>query len=90
MSQAYCNNCKEVIPLNGHIKKAVCKCGGTGLIVAYSRWSDKIGWDYFDSNGKFLKFVAHIPYGLTVEHPEITEVKQPIKQLGLFEIANNS
>lgn len=82
MSQAYCNNCKEIIPLNGHIKKAVCKCGGTGLIVAYSRWNDKVGWDYFDNQGKFLKFVAHIPFGESgiVEQ----SAKAPIKQLDLF------
>lgn len=63
MSQAYCNTCKEIVPLNCHIKKAVCKCGSKDLIMACSRWSDKVGWDYFDRAGKFLKFVPHIPYG---------------------------
>jgi len=63
MPHAYCDTCKEIISINCHIKKAVCNCGSKDLIGAYSRWSDKIGWDYFDSHGKFLKFVEHIPYG---------------------------
>ena len=78
MSQAYCNTCKQIVPLNCHIKKAVCTCGAKDLIGAYSRWSDKIGWDYFDRAGKFLKFVQHIPYGLAVEQPEV-EKKPEVK-----------
>lgn len=80
MSQAYCNTCKEIIPLNSHIKKAVCKCGGKDLIVVCGRWNDKCGWDYFDRRGRFLKFVEHIPFG--VEQPEI-ENKPKFQQLQL-------
>lgn len=69
------------MPLNAHIKKAVCSCGSTGLIVAHGRWNDKCGWDYFDKQGRFLKFVAHIPYGGTVEQ---TENKPKFQQLPLF------
>jgi len=82
MSQAFCNTCKEIIPLKCHIKKAVCTCGSKDVIGAYSRWSDKIGWDYFDSQGRFLKFVAHVPYGETgtVEQSEVV-IKKPVEQL---------
>ena len=85
MSHAYCNTCKEIIPLKCHIKKAVCTCGSKDVVGAYSRWSDKIGWDYFDSQGRFLKFVAHVPYGETgtVEQSE-TKQHSPIKQIELF------
>jgi len=84
MSQAYCNNCEEVIPLNGHMKKAVCECGGTGLNVAYSRWTDKVGWDYYDNQGKFLKFVPHIPFEESGNEKQ-PEIKQSsLKQLDLF------
>lgn len=84
MSQAYCNTCKEIIPLKCHIKKAVCSCGSKDLIMACSRWNDKIGWDYFDSKGNFLKFVAHIPYGSTENHVEETKQHLTIKQIELF------
>jgi len=84
MSHAYCNTCKEIIPLKCHIKKAVCTCGSKDVIGAYSRWSDKIGWDYFDSQGRFLKFVAHVPYdGLSVEQSEVV-IKKPVEQLKLL------
>lgn len=85
MSQAYCHTCKEIVPLNCHIKKAVCTCGAKDLIGAYSRWSEKIGWDYFDSKGRFLKFVAHVPYGETVPQEKTEPEKQSaITQLPLF------
>ena len=86
MSHAYCNTCKEIIPLKCHIKKAVCTCGSKDVIGAYSRWSDKIGWDYFDSKGQFLKFVGHIPYGETGSVEQSVETKQlpELKQLDLF------
>lgn len=83
MSQAYCHTCKEIIPLKCHIKKAICSCGSKDLIMACSRWNDKIGWDYFDSKGKFLKFVQHIPYGENVPQEKIETKQHSIQQLKL-------
>lgn len=84
MSQAYCNNCKEVIAINCHIKKAVCTCGSKGLVVASGRWNDKCGFDYFDRQGRFLKFVPHIPFEESGNEKQ-PEIKQSsLKQLDLF------
>ena len=84
MAQCYCNNCKEVIPINCHIKKAVCECGSNDLITACSRWNDKCGWDYFNRSGRFLKFVPHIPYGEGhYEEVFIKQGKRIVKQLTL-------
>lgn len=83
MAQAYCNNCKEIMPLRTHIKKAVCKCGSKDLITVTGEWNDKCGFDYFDRSGKFLKFVPHIPYGEPEQPQEIKHHLPTVKQLTL-------
>lgn len=83
MAQAYCNNCKEILSVNGNFRKTVCNCGSKDFISVKGVWIDKCGWDYFDRAGNFVTFIPHIPYGETGQPQEETTKPKIAKQLTL-------